>query len=287
MQSPIYEFLDSFYSPQGKIEFEYLKGANFILDECKNCRTIFQKEIPNEFLMNKLYEEWIDPVKVYNMSLKTDDLIMFSDYAQEIMMLIRYFKKQPGELSFFDFGMGWGKWCNMAKAFGCESYGVELSKTRIEHAKSLGIKVLNYDELSNCRFDFINTEQVFEHISEPLQTLKFLKKSLKPTGLLKISVPNDPDIKKKIKLGDWTASKNSKNSLNAVSPLEHINCFNRFAIIKMADMAGLELVEMPVFLQLSCATNWSGIRQIFKNLAKPVYRGLFHKGTYLFFRHKK
>ena len=58
-------FLESFYNPQGGIEFEYLKEAEFILDQCRECGLIFQRQIPGAFLLNKLYREWIDPAKVF------------------------------------------------------------------------------------------------------------------------------------------------------------------------------------------------------------------------------
>jgi len=287
LKSPIKEFLESFYSPQGKVEFEYLKEANFILKECNNCRTIFQKEIPNDFLMNKLYEEWIDPEKAFKSHLEKDNLSNFSYCAQEVMMVIAFFNRTPSQLKFFDYGMGWGKWCYMAKAFGCDSYGIELSKTRIEYAQSQGIKVITWKEIPNHSFDFINTEQVFEHIPEPLKTLRYLKKSLKHNGLIKISVPNGKDIKRRLRIGDWMAAKYSKNSLNPVSPLEHINCFRQASIVRMADIVELELVKIPIPLQLANTTNWNGVKQIIKNLARPIYRNLFPGGTYLFFRPKK
>lgn len=121
LQSPIREFLESFDSPQGKVELEYLNGANFVLQECSNCGTIYPKEIPNEFLMKKVYEEWIGPQKVFELDLDKDDLA-YSRYAQEVISLITFFKTKPSQLKFHDFVMGGGKWCQMAKAFGCESY---------------------------------------------------------------------------------------------------------------------------------------------------------------------
>ena len=55
------------------------------------------------------------------------------------------------------------------------------------------------EQAENLRFDFINTEQVFEHISEPLETLKELKTLLKPGGIIKISVPTADDINRRLK----------------------------------------------------------------------------------------
>ena len=283
LESPIKEYLESFYFSQGIIEFEYLEGSKFILDKCSNCGSIFQEEIPNDFLMKRLYEKWIDP-QFWVKKEQSQSFDYFARYAQEIMMIIMYFKTVPSKLAFLDFGMGWGNWCRMAKALGCDSYGYELSKSRIEYAKSQGIKVISLDEISSHSFDFINTEQVFEHIAEPLETLRFLKNSLKTKGLIRISVPDGGDIARRLKILDWTAPKDSRNSLNIVSPLEHINCFNRRSIIKMALIAGYEQVKMPLSLMYASSTNWIDARRALKNILIPLYRNVFSKGTVLFFQ---
>jgi 2-polyprenyl-3-methyl-5-hydroxy-6-metoxy-1,4-benzoquinol methylase len=270
----------------GMIEFEYLDGASFILSECNDCGLVFQQETPNDFLMFKLYEEWIDPQLAYQRFLKGRNLVKQERCAGEIMMLIKYFKRSPDQLKFLDFGMGWSKWCLMAKAFCCEVYGTELSQARVEHANQLGVSILNWDELPDHQFDFINTEQVFEHIPKPLETLKHLTYALKPNGLIKISVPDGTGIKKPLKVGDWYASSTSKNSLVPVRPLEHINCFNHSSIVRMAERSGLELVKIPLGIQFAYTTNWSNSKETVKSLLRPIYRNVLSKGTYLFFRHK-
>jgi 2-polyprenyl-3-methyl-5-hydroxy-6-metoxy-1,4-benzoquinol methylase len=276
---PIKDFLQSFYS--GRVEFNYLASARFELQECANCNAIWQREIPNSFLMKKLYEEWIHPKEAFEFYQERDDVYHLSGYAQEILSIILYFKIHMSRISVFDFGMGWGKWCYMAKAFGCNVYGTELSEARIEYCQKNGINVITWDEIPEYKFDFINTEQVFEHIQNPLDTLMYLSDSLKPGGLIKISVPSGKNIKKKLKIGDWMAPKGSKKSLNPVSPLEHINCFTRTSVIKMAELAGLVRVRLPLSLQIASAMPWNTPKGILKNICIPIYRNFF--GTYLFF----
>jgi 2-polyprenyl-3-methyl-5-hydroxy-6-metoxy-1,4-benzoquinol methylase len=283
-RSPIRDYLVDFYSPQGTVEFEYLNGATYILCECEECNLVFQQDIPNENFMERLYEHWIDPKLVFIQNQQHEYLEYYSDYAQEIMQIIGYFRQKPSSLSFFDFGMGWAKWSIMAKAFGCDSYGTELSLERIKYAESNGIKIIKFDEIPNNKFDFINTEQVFEHIPKPLQTLCHLKTALKPNGILKISVPPGNDIQRLLKIMDWTAPKGSKNSLNPVAPLEHINCFRRSSIIKMASEAGMEEVSIPMQLQYSYTTSWTNPKKIIKNLLRPIYRNLLAQQNYVFLR---
>ena len=47
-ESPLKDYLKSFYSPQGKIDFDYLKDSTYELIECTNCRAILQKNIAND-----------------------------------------------------------------------------------------------------------------------------------------------------------------------------------------------------------------------------------------------
>ena len=279
--------MEDFYSSQGEIEFDYLKGANYSLAECQGCNLIFQEEILNDDLMERLYEHWIDPEKAFTRHQKQDGLDYYLYYAQEIMQLIAYFNEVPSSLSFFDFSMGWGKWAQMARAFGCTSYGSELSRQRIDYAKSNGINIVAWDEIPRHHFHFINTEQVFEHIPDPLDTLIYLKKGLKSDGILKISVPTANDMKRRLRIMDWRAAKGSRNSLNPVAPLEHINFFRRKSLLKMAAIAGMEEVFIPLKLLYQFTTNWSGTKRIAKNLLLPVYRNILKRQNYLFFRKAK
>ena len=52
-EPPIRTYLEDFYSPQGGVEFDYLGDTKFIVDECKECGLIYQRDIPNDFLMEK------------------------------------------------------------------------------------------------------------------------------------------------------------------------------------------------------------------------------------------
>ncbi len=244
-KSPIRNYLQEFYAPIGGVELEHLTGSLFILCECDACGLIFQRDIPNDALMEKLYEHWIDPRKIFDQHQRQDGLTYYSSYAREIMSILSSFGTAPSSLRFLDFGMGWGKWALMVKAFGCDSYGTELSQVRIEYARSNGLKVITWDEIPDHRFDVINAEKVFEHIPEPLATLRHLKKALKPGGIVRINVPAAGDMRRRLKIMDWTAPKGSRDSLNPVAPLEHINLFGRSSLERMAEESGLEEVSIP------------------------------------------
>lgn len=286
-EDPVRRYLLSFYASQGHIDLQYLEGARFILRECTKCGMIFQQEVPDSFLMHTLYEKWIDPVMAFDKIQKDADVNRYLRYLQEIMIVIRYLRKPPGSIDILDFGMGWGHWCLAAKALGCNVYGIELSREQTDHARSQGIRTIGREELPRYRFDFINTEQVFEHLPDPLTTLRCLKGSMKQGGVLKISVPDGADIKRRLKRGRWDSPKGSRNSLNAVSPMEHINCFRRSTLISMAASCGLERITIPLRIQYACSIIWKPFMEMGKNLLLPLYRDVFNKGIYLFFRNNE
>ena len=64
-EPPISDYLERFYSPQGGVEFEYLHNQDYIVCECIQCGLVYQKEIPDDLLMHKLYDKWIDPDIVF------------------------------------------------------------------------------------------------------------------------------------------------------------------------------------------------------------------------------
>lgn len=280
---PVKNYLESFYALQGGVEFDDLSGARYVLDECLDCGLIYQEEIPGDVLLTKLYDRWIAPEKVFG---EDDHLVHYADYAQEVMMLIAWLDPAPGSLQVFDFGMGWGRWARIARAFGCNAYGTELSASRITYARSQGINVIAWDEIPAHQFDFINTEQVCEHLAHPLETLRYLAGSLKPGGLIKISVPNGGDFKRQLKVADWTAPKFSKNSLNAAAPLEHINCFNYGALMRMASLTGLEPVERPWPILLRYSLGADILPGMLKNILRIYFKGAYLKRLYYFFRRK-
>lgn len=236
-------YLQDFYGEQGTVEYEYLENASYVLCECKECLTIYQKYIPSSEFNSVIYEKWIDPVKIQELR-RWLPLEFFANHATDVVKIGSLFNTHPSNLKFFDFGMGWAEWAIMVKAHGIDSYGLELSMSQSEHAQRQGIKIVSWEDIPNFKFHFINTEQVFEHLSDPLTTLLHLKAGLLDGGLIKISVPYIEDIERRLEKMDWAAKKWTADSLNAVAPLEHINYFRHESLLKMAEIAEMTPVAV-------------------------------------------
>ena len=271
-QSPLRDYLTSFYGAQGTVEFEYLEDAQYVLEECPDCNLIYQKQIPNDELMFRLYEKWLDPHRVFDKFEHSYPLSYYADYARVIHDVAAYKDRLPATLKVLDFAMGWGNWAMMAKAFGCDVYGSELSPQRIAHAQESGIKIISWDQIPLHQFDFINTDQVLEHVADPAGTLAHLKRALTPDGVIRVCVPDGRQIVSKLRAPIWTADKASPDSLNAVAPLEHINCFTNTSLRRLGETAGLRQIVIPRMLNTSPISSY-GRTEIIAYVARRTWRG--------------
>lgn len=264
---PISEYLEEFYAQQGSIDIAALEGGDYALMECLGCGLVFQRKVLADALMYRLYEEWIDPVQSLALyGAETGERHVLAQVRQ-IADLIHYMDRRPARIRALDYGMGWGHWCQLADAFGLDVYGHELSQAKVAQAASKGVRSVSFQELRVDSFDFINVDQVLEHLPYPLNTLKELAQSLRSGGLIRIGVPDGWNIKKRLKSANWQPSKVDLYDLNQVAPLEHVNCFNHFSLITMARRAGLEPISLPSHYALSCVGR-------IRSLLRPVYYAL-------------
>lgn len=285
LEQDIRQYLEHAYAVVGSgIDHSYLEGGLYRLDGCTECGLIYQTYIPNDELMEILYEQWIDPQTVFKRhETEINTLAYYAKYAQEVMQILAHFGTIPSRLNVLDYGMGWGKWARMATSFGCRVYGTELSPARIAYAEAHGITVLTEAELQSHQFDFINADQVFEHLPNPLETLIMLKERLTTQGLIRVSVPDGRDVKRRLATMDWAADKGSRNSLNLVSPLEHINCFDRSALMEMANRSGLRAKRISLSKRLYFSTDWRMPKAALKNLIMPIKSEILGIGTDIMF----
>jgi len=276
-------YLIDAYGKSLDFDFCLLEKAQYSLLKCCDCALIFQENIPNSEMISEIYEKWIDPDAAMHRQ-ETYGISYFSRYGQDIQQLLGYLKKPLYKVKVLDFGMGWGRWALMAKAFGCEAYGTELSQQRIEYAQSHGIKMVEWDDIPACSFDVINTDQVFEHLSNPAEVLAHLRRSLAPNGVIKIAVPNSFGIRYRLHKMDWLAPKGSFKSLNPVAPLEHINCFSRKSMLELARRTGLQEVKIPLGMQYRYTSIWNSPKQVLRNLILPIYRNVLGLQNYYLFK---
>jgi SAM-dependent methyltransferase len=266
---------------QGRADIASLQRLSYELARCQDCGLAFQRRVPGKDLLNEIYERWIMPSERERLHAQ----YTLQDYrylAEQVQFLVQYFGRSPHSIRTFDFGMGWGEWAAMAKAFGCQVAGAELSAVRVQHARSMGIEVIGWDDIPNRAFHFVNTEQVFEHLLEPLEALKHLARSLVIGGILKISVP-DSRATLKILRSRHSLGALSAEQLMTVAPLEHVNSFGNASLVALAKTAQLRPLRPSLRLMYNSSSGWLDPMHALKLLVRPIYRHWYPKSTFAYF----
>ena len=127
----------------------------------------------------------------------------------------------------------------MAKAFNFKASGIEIYEDRIAYAEKNGLTIhRSLDDVADASFDFIFSNQVFEHLNDPLSLLTPLVRKLRDDGMIQIGVPESGKIKKVI--SDYVQGGDIDKLM---TPVGHINCFTHNALVKLGSMCGLKLVS--------------------------------------------
>lgn len=248
-------YLRDYYRERGGVvDWEMLEGARYQVASCSRCETLFQVQVPDDLLAERLYEHWIDPE---HSRTRSSESRVIADLALQVLDLLRLVGCKTEGARMLDYGMGWGQWCRVARGLGGDVAGVELSVDRQRHAKSMGLRVTTLEDEQPASYDVINAEQVFEHLPSPLDTAVQLRELLKPGGVLRIGVPSAVRARAAITELDWSIPKGSRGSIHVLHPLEHLNCFSQHSLQELGGAAGFDVIHRPWHLHAGLVPWWS------------------------------
>lgn len=283
-EGAIGQFIESYY----RIDPMLFGNAQYELMECEACTLVYQRFVGGNRLLGTLYGEWIGdsnrPEQDPSYQSEVAAPLQSRD-GHEILVAAAFLRKSPHDMQVLDFGMGWALWARIARQLGCDAFGQELPRARLDFAKRHDIVPIDIEELKPRQFDFINTEQVMEHVSELWTTARQLAECLQPGGILKISVPNAEaawSIAAALAAGQC---KGTIEELMPVHPLEHVNSFTRRSLRVLAHRLGLTIVRPPLwqryaFLKKRGSISIARPRKAVKELIRPVYQ--YHNRTNLY-----
>lgn len=260
------------------IDPELLSDATFEVVRCANCTLLFQGWVGDDDLLNDLYGNWINDVNHPSREGIYDALLrhpLESRDAHEILTASYFLGKSPTELTTLDYGMGWALWARISLTLGCRSFGTDLSAARRSYAEMHGVKTLTDKDIPVDHFDFINAEQVMEHVVDLHDVAFRLSAALRPGGILKISVPsadNLAPILGKLREGSFFSDK----EIMPIQPLEHVNSFTKKSLHHLSRRFGLNPVTPSVkqrysFLLKDGSLNFLRPRNALKELIRPLY----------------
>ncbi len=262
---------------------QYFESERYILKKCKSCDLIYQERIFNETGMSQLYNKWLFDGDRERFDLPGSTLSRFMYYSQELLTIATLFDKSVQDIKLLDYGMGKGQWCSVARDIGYDITGTDVSSDLLEHGRSIGLKVVPLSDFPNTSYDFINTEQVFEHLGKPLEVLESLRDAIEPNGVIKISVPYGSNIENRAHLMDWSVPREDRNFIVSITPGIHINTFSQNSIKVMGEKLGLKLITPRSILSEYRLINAATPKELLKSLLRPIYRRLVGF-TYVYLR---
>lgn len=183
-----------------KLSFTYVKtpdsGKTFRSVRCLNCSHVFCSPLPKNIYKN--YEDVVDSQYLhYTISIR--------DSANIILPMI---KKIIPTGKVLDVGCATGEFLSVAREFGYAVEGLELSRWSSKIAKNKKIKVYRmllktlasrYSE----RYDVVTLFGVVEHFENPKKEMEYIKKILKPGGIVVIWTGDVNSISSHILKRNW------------------------------------------------------------------------------------
>ncbi|MDI6704183.1 MAG: class I SAM-dependent methyltransferase [bacterium] len=203
---------------------------------CKDCSLIYLSPQPK--IEKEIYEE--------DFFIKNYKDQYGRDYIEDKENIVRFAKSRfqtiekyikPGRI--LDVGCGLGFYLEVAKERGWEVYGVEISEYASNYAKTeLGIPVKTgtLDEVSypNNFFDAVTFWWVYEHLPNPIKTLKKVRSLLKSGGIIALSLPNASGAFCRFRRKRWLE----------VHPEDHFVDFTPKTIRRCLKQAGFSVLEI-------------------------------------------
>lgn len=283
-EQPIAAFLVDYFN----IDPAILAGARYRVARCEACSTMFQSEVGNDALLTQLYSDW-----VFQIAHPEDDAMYDHDVhhprlsrdGHEVMVAAAFLGKPLAALHTLDYGMGWACWSRIAQMLGCQSFGYDIADARMAFAERHGVRT----DIAGRTFDFINTEQVLEHLTDPAGAVERLAAMLNPGGVLKISVPSQGSVAQTL---DRLASGQPSvrhDEIMPLLPLEHVNSFSVAGLGRIGARFGLRPVR-PNYRQRFAFLGHPGAldprkpARVVKELVRPWYQWRNPTNLYVWLR---
>jgi 2-polyprenyl-3-methyl-5-hydroxy-6-metoxy-1,4-benzoquinol methylase len=206
----------------------------FPLLKCTKCRHGFLQGEFSSGLLRDLYSNYY-PRSSFDLESYTPDREITGFKAWLDGEKSAAFRWVPRNIRVLDIGCGFGESLGYHQARGCDVYGVEADENIRRVAEKFGFKVhvglFDPCEYEADFFDYVTMNQVIEHFTDPLQTLRGVARILKPGGVAVLSTPNAEGWGRKVFGNKW---------INWHAPY-HIQLFSNHSMRLAAEQVGLGL----------------------------------------------
>lgn len=143
----------------------------------------------------------------------------------------------PPGVSVLDLGCGTGDALVGQRARGCRVRGVEADPQAAKIARGRGLDVS--DRIEGGPYDIVTLDQVVEHFTDPVATLREIRGVLRPGGTIVLATPNAASALARLAGDRW---------IHWHAPY-HLHFFTRASLARAAETAGLALVDVRTITQ--------------------------------------
>lgn len=241
----------------------------FMIFECLDCGLIFLSgiEIDGEY-HNKYYKKGY-----YNEKLKKNnnflDIFAKKIFNQSLKVKQKIISKELGlekKVSILDIGCGSGNFLAQLDSEKFDKNGIEINKEGFDSSKKKGINVFNRDiadiDFAGKKFDVISFWHVLEHIHDPIELFRNIKKNINDNGVLIFQVPNTESFGFKYGKQNW---------FHLDSP-RHLMLYNEKSIQKLCELVGFKIVSVSnEFYDYPLDLFWSIRKSNLKFIIYPLY----------------
>lgn len=214
------------------VSIDHLTRRTFKLFRCVSCQ-IAWLDVPADLDAGAYYPQAYCGGKGYRFHPAIELLVRLFRKARARFVL-RYWKRKPGRI--LDVGCGRAVMLAELDKLGWHCVGTEISETSSKLAGSSARVILHAEpSLETCGFpsdyfDIVTLWHVFEHLRNPVETLKEIKRILKPDGLLVIEVPNFVSWQARFNESNWIYLEAPRHfyqfSPKGLSKIIKANCFD-------------------------------------------------------------
>jgi 2-polyprenyl-3-methyl-5-hydroxy-6-metoxy-1,4-benzoquinol methylase len=236
--------------------FDKFKVNGYTISGCKSCSFVFVKEHLTTAELVEFYRQMGAP-EVYTENENLKNLLFYYERLRDMIEA----KQSKGRI--LDVGCSEGNFLDVMQGWEC--YGVELeaevaAKARKKYGDNIKESPLEETDLPHGFFDVISLQDVFDHMPDPLSSLKICYDLLKPGGLIVIKVHNISCLYAKI-----TGSK-----FYAILPPTHLSYFDQNTLGLALEKSNFSVLSNHFIAHIMF------IKTIFHRLSDGKSQGLFY-----------
>ena len=248
----------------------YGKEEGLTYSRCHACGMLYCESRWDEEILNKVYSDAINHVKSREKALVIDKRLSLMRIWMNILRIQKLLGK--GKLDGFkviDFGCGWGDLLDIISGIGVDvmGYDEDAAKTGSSRKRRHSIAE-DVDQLTAFGpVDVVVMNSVLEHLQNVKESLRLVKRLLKPDGLFVLGVMDYRSryIRRNIQVLANNLPALTKN----LNPIEHVNVYDYDAAVATVEKYEFDFFSTGHVLRF---TDWVPCHKTLINLFNTVER---------------